>query len=125
MDKKPLYAMLTEISASMLQLIPQATAKELAEICALEGTNDEKAAMQDAILTAAVVAGAIAGVIASRDYIRVMQYRGEEITRQDLEQVIRMLSPANGEPMVLLSPITDEDIDGKLEEFEQVYKRAN
>ncbi len=125
MDKKPLIAMLMDECLSMSADIPQAAAMQLAGICAGEGTDDIKAARQDGALTAAILAGIVIGVVASRDYIRVSQFRDEDVVPGDLEDLIRCLSPVHGEPMILTSPITAEMISNKLKEFEDVYKKAN
>ena len=125
MNKRPLIALLMDECLGMSADIPQAAIHQLNGICQREGTDEVKAARQHGAMTAAVLAGIVIGVIASRDYIRVSQFREEDVVPGDLEDLVRCLSPVDGEPMVLKSPVTDEMISDKLREFEDVYKKAN
>lgn len=121
----PLVGMLADTCASMMSMIPQECARQLAKVCQEEGTTIEKAARQDASITAAVLAGVVIGLVASRDYIWVQKFRDGEITPEVLEAVIRAMSPTKGEPRVLQSGVTIEMIDKKLKHYEGAYKKAN
>lgn len=117
----PLIRMLKDACEAMsLQLAPT-TMLVLVDIATKEGVSDaDKVSETAGALEAMKYAGIVIGIVAARDYVKVMQHRNEPIRIEDLADLVRAIAPG-GNDKILHPPVKIEDMLTRLKHYERQH----
>ena len=117
----PLIRMLKDACEAMsLQLAPT-TMLVLVDIATKEGVSDADTVSETAgALEAMKYAGIVIGIVAARDYVKVMQHRNEPIRIEDLADLVRAIAPG-GNDKILHPPVKIEDMLTRLKHYERQH----
>ncbi len=117
----PLIRMLKDACEAMsLQLAPTTMLVLVDIACKTEVPDADKVAETAGALEAMKYAGIVIGIVAARDYIKVMQHRNEPILQKDLEDLVRAIAPG-GNDKILHPPVRIEDMLNRLKYYERQH----